>query len=78
MTFQKMRENVLWEEFHRHREKGFLGSYRYNDVKFATLQEVLELTETTVCLQDTVDKEKLDNNPLSFYYSVFIFLYLKN
>lgn len=38
---------------------------------FGTLQEVLELTETIVHLQDTVDKEKLDNNP--FFFLIFCF-----
>lgn len=40
---------------------------------FGTLQEVLELTETIVHLQDTVDKEKLDNNPFFFFNILFSF-----
>lgn len=39
---------------------------------FGTLQEVLKLTETIVHLQDTVDKEKLDNNPF-FFFLIFCF-----
>ncbi|EOB07344.1 hypothetical protein Anapl_09692 [Anas platyrhynchos] len=94
MTLWRLRENVLWEELHRHREEAsekvsgmrekcfkkdiqdpaapraarvllrrtgpgdadgpeILQGVQRDGAKFATLQKIMELAETIVCLQDT-------------------------
>lgn len=106
-----MRENVLWEELHRHREEASekvsgmrekcfkkdiqdpaapraarvllrrtepgdagrpetLQSVQRDDAKFATLQKIMALAETIVCLQDTVGMDKL------VYYPILLLLCL--
>lgn len=113
MTLWRLRENVLWEELHRHREEAsekvsgmkekcfkkdiqdpaapraarvllrrtgpgdadgpeILQGVQRDGAKFATLQKIMELAETIVCLQDTVGMDKLAYYPILLLLLVFL------